>query len=356
MKSKLYGVLIGRFQPLHIGHVELIRESLKIFDVLIVLIGSCNVTTSVKNPFTAKQREKMFLLEFEEEIKQGKIKLDFLRDYYYDDSLWIQRVKDIVYYNIDPIDKEDLNICITGNYKDQSSYYLKLFPDWGYMKVKDNLTCDKESNEVIHAANIREELFQGRYSKYIPDSNRTEILKIVGMSNSFYNLKEEYEFIKKYKKAWSNSPYPPIFVTVDCIVECEGKILLIKRGESPGKGKWALPGGFINQNETLQEAAFRELEEETGLLSLNRLKNLKPKLNFTCDFPDRSQRGRTITSVFYIKLLKSSDGSYPKIQAKDDAQDIYWIDKNKLPNSTQFHDDHYQIIERLYYKELPNRF
>lgn len=130
--------------------------------------------------------------------------------------------------------------------------------------------------------------------------------------------------------------YPRASVTVDCVVLAKNvatfKILLIQRGREPFKGNWALPGGFIEMDEELEEAAKRELEEETNL----RAKHLKQL--FTVGTPGRDPRGRTI-SVIYGALLNETKA----IIANDDAQNAKWFDINQLP---QLAFDHDEIIQR----------
>ncbi|NCV82699.1 MAG: NUDIX domain-containing protein, partial [Actinobacteria bacterium] len=79
----------------------------------------------------------------------------------------------------------------------------------------------------------------------------------------------EREFIASYKKQYESLPYPPIFVTADAVVIQSGHVLMIKRRSEPGRGLWALPGGFVNANtdKSVEDAAIRELREETGITS-----------------------------------------------------------------------------------------
>lgn len=112
-------------------------------------------------------------------------------------------------------------------------------------------------------------------------------------------------------------------VTTDCIIikkTSEPEILLIKRKEDPFKDKWALPGGFVEIEEDLEEAAHRELEEETGISGLQ-LKQFK-----TVGTPGRDPRGRTI-SVVYFGYLRTNQ----KISAGDDAANADWYALNELP-------------------------
>ncbi|MGV3531461.1 MAG: NUDIX hydrolase [Chthoniobacteraceae bacterium] len=113
--------------------------------------------------------------------------------------------------------------------------------------------------------------------------------------------------------------YPRAALTVDCVVfgldEGELKILLIQRGLAPFKGKWALPGGFVRVDETLDEAARRELEEETGLHKVF-LEQL-----YTFGTVNRDPRERVV-SVAYYSLVKLAE--HPPSGATD-ASDAAWF-------------------------------
>ncbi len=126
--------------------------------------------------------------------------------------------------------------------------------------------------------------------------------------------------------------YPRPAVTVDCVVfgldEGALKILLIERNSPPCAGSWALPGGFVDQNETLDGAARRELEEETGLRDVF-LEQL-----YSFGDPGRDPRGHTVTVAYYA--LVRQDRHTP--QAATDASDAAWFPVNKLPRLAFDHD------------------
>ena len=119
--------------------------------------------------------------------------------------------------------------------------------------------------------------------------------------------------------------YPRPALAVDCVVfavdERELKVLLIRRGQPPFQGKWALPGGFVRIDESLEDAARRELEEETGLQKVF-LEQL-----YTFGAPDRDPRERVV-SVAYYALVKLSDHA---VRAATDASDAAWFAVSKLP-------------------------
>src|SRR4028118_1903260 len=119
--------------------------------------------------------------------------------------------------------------------------------------------------------------------------------------------------------------YPRAAVTVDCVVfgldEGELKVLLIQRGLQPFKAKWALPGGFVRLEETLDEAARRELAAETGIT------NVYLEQLYTFGAVERDPRERVV-SVAYYALVKSAQ--HPATGASD-ASDAGWFPVTKLP-------------------------
>ena len=119
--------------------------------------------------------------------------------------------------------------------------------------------------------------------------------------------------------------YPRAALTVDCVVfgfdEGELKVLLIERGLEPFKGRWALPGGFVRVQETLDEAARRELLEETGL------RNVFLEQLYSFGEIERDPRERVV-SVAYYALVKLSDH---RAKAATDAANAQWFLVSKRP-------------------------
>ena len=162
----------------------------------------------------------------------------------------------------------------------------------------------------------------------------------------YQNLIEEKVFIDNYIKSWSHTPYPPTFSTVDAIVIQSGHILLVQRKEQPGKDLWAMPGGFIKIDETLEESCIRELREETKLkVPVPVIKGSIVK-NRTFDNPRRSLRGRTITQAFLIQL--KNEEPLPKVKGNDDAKEAEWKTLIEFYDmETVMYEDHYHIIKKM---------
>jgi bifunctional NMN adenylyltransferase/nudix hydrolase len=159
----------------------------------------------------------------------------------------------------------------------------------------------------------------------------------------FEPMRAEWQEVAEEHAKWAGSPYPPVFVTVDAVVRMADHVLLIRRGRSPGKGLLALPGGFIEQRETVYQSAVRELEEETGLRLLPSTMTAALKEVRVFDHPDRSQRGRVITHAHYFAFGESR---LPEIAGSDDAVEAKWVPIEQLAGmEDQFHDDHFHILD-----------
>ena len=131
--------------------------------------------------------------------------------------------------------------------------------------------------------------------------------------------------------------YPRPRLTVDSVIfgldeSSRLKVLLIQRGHDPYKGTWALPGGFVDMEEPLVEAALRELKEETGVSDIY-IEQL-----YTVGTPNRDPRGRVVTVVYFALINLAQH----KISADSDAQDVRWFPASALP-ALAF--DHADILE-----------
>jgi 8-oxo-dGTP diphosphatase len=145
-------------------------------------------------------------------------------------------------------------------------------------------------------------------------------------------------FEAKFKTMSYTYPYPKASVTVDIVIFCKSmqhtKVLLIQRGNEPFRNLWALPGGFIEMDETLEESAVRELHEETGLQEV-RLHQFK-----TYGDPGRDPRGRTISIVFY----GFTDISNSLVAGADDAKNAGWFARDEIPDMAF---DHNKVLDEL---------
>ncbi len=121
--------------------------------------------------------------------------------------------------------------------------------------------------------------------------------------------------------------YPRPMLTADCmVVNDRNEILLVRRGNEPFKGCWALPGGFMEMDETIEHCAVRELEEETGI----KVNEKDIRLIGVYSAPGRDPRGRTVTAAYSLTLSHSATRSLSAV-AGDDAAEVRWWPLDSLP-------------------------
>jgi bifunctional NMN adenylyltransferase/nudix hydrolase len=343
IKEKKFNVVvyIGRFQPVHNGHIEVIRSAAKLAHRVIIVVGSADKPRTYKNPFFYQERKALL---------HGAIKEHRLADQYdtaftvapnidtiYDDTAWMVRIQSIVGANSYPGDK----IGIIGHAKDQSSDYLRWFPQWEFI--------DHALVEPLDATQIRDLYFRESMNpSFIQSVVPTSVLHFMNGfagGHDFTQIIKERSFLNAHARMWAAAPYPPTFQTADVVLIQAGHILMVKRRAEPGKGLWALPGGYLNAktDATIFDAAIRELIEETGVKVPEKVLRGSVKSSKVFDAIGRSERGRIITQAFFIAL---SDGEWnlPKVKGSDDAEKAEWIPIYKL-NSSEIFEDHMDIIQ-----------
>jgi bifunctional NMN adenylyltransferase/nudix hydrolase len=335
--SKKYDtlVLIGRFQPLHSAHLEIIKRATALTDQLVIIVGSANQPRTYKNPFTFDERRAM--------IKSAtaglsmQVHVEANTDTIYNDQAWAVRVQGIVSkYNT-----LGGRVGIIGHKKDDSSFYLGMFPQWGYEDV--------ELVEFLSAVDIRDLYFKQQVNyKFIqgvlPETTYDFLLDFAH-TDEYRQIIREREFIAEHNKQYAGLKYPPIFSTADAVVICSGHVLMIRRRAEPGRGLWALPGGYVNANtdKSVEDAAIRELREETQIKVPAPVLRGSIQRSRVFDAIDRSPRGRIITHAFHIQL---PDGELPRVKGSDDAEKARWVPIAEV-QSDQCFEDHFEIIQHF---------
>lgn len=323
-KYKL-AVVIGRFQPFHNGHEEIIRRALLQAEKVMILIGSVDKPRTYKNPWVYSERIDMIQGTLKE---SNRLVFAGLRDYPYNDRKWIYEVNHKIFCYMNENLSGD-KVVLVGHDKDSTSWYLKMFPQYH--------TINCENHEGLNATYIRKRWF---YKMEDGISNMVSEHTLQVMQNEGVgHICEEAKVIEEYKESWSKSPFPPTLVCVDAVVTSGSKVLMVKRAQAPGKDLWALPGGFVDGRETLYQAAVRELLEETGLdLKGTPIMNMK-----TFDHPDRGDRGRTFTTAFHFSI-----SSLPEALQKTDGEtsEVEWFPLNFVHGmSNVIYQDHKDIIQ-----------
>lgn len=344
--SKKYkrAILIGRFQPMHKGHLANFLQGFEVADEIIILLGSSFQPRTPKNPFTWQERDDMISASLDA-AAPGKIySILPIPDFKYSNNGWIEEVQRVVKEH-EP-DIEDKDIAILGYDKDDSSWYNHAFPEWDFISLDGYVEF---GSKPIDATKVRELFFEGHLD-FMRGAVPEPVFKY--MSNwaktSFYSsMVEEYVFYKDYHKKWEPAPFVPIFQTTDAVVVQGGHILLIERGHAPGKGLWALPGGFLNPKETIEDCVIRELLEETKIKIPEIVLRKAITYHKVFDHPDRDLRGRTITQAFLLELT-GGDGKLPKVKGSDDAKSARWFKLSEIKSMGEMiYADHQHIIQTL---------
>lgn len=346
-----YGVFIGRFQPLHSGHEAVIRSALERVSTLIVLVGSARTARDPRNPFTYAERVEVFEHVFRHEMTTGRLVLRPVADHLYSDPAWCAEVQRCVDETILDLQNgggiglhglRDVRVALTGYGKDRSSYYLKLFPEW------DNIQLDSQYG-TFSSTDIRRQFFQRIpvVPKTVVSDEVAAWLDAFKMSETFRGLLEEAEYLASYPTEWGRGP----FVTADAVVIQSGHILLVERGRLPGKGLLAIPGGFLDPNETVRNAAVRELREETrirdekGEIPPAMLASfIDDRKTRVFDHPERSLRARIITHAHLFRLPDRRQ--LFEVTGSDDARAANWYRLGDLKPEL-FFEDHWSIINLM---------
>ncbi|HZY20744.1 MAG TPA: bifunctional nicotinamide-nucleotide adenylyltransferase/Nudix hydroxylase [Ramlibacter sp.] len=330
-------VCIGRFQLLHNAQLALIRRALELAPKCVVVIGSAHQARSPKNPFTWQERADMVRLALAENERARTVFVP-VRDFY-DQERWVQAVRKEV---VQAAGGDQARVVLVGHRKDPTSEYLNNFPAWEL--------DDPGLQGDLHAKALRAALFAtpsmpaalAAIAGQVPPST-VEFLRAWTQLPFFEQLRDGWQQLAAEHDRWADSPYPPVFVTVDALVRMGDHVLLIRRGRAPGRGLLALPGGFIEQRETVYQSALRELAEETGLRLLPSEMATALKEVRVFDHPDRSQRGRVITHAHYFAF---GARMLPEIIGSDDAADAMWVPIAQLTSlEDQFHDDHFHMLD-----------
>lgn len=333
-------IYIGRFEPVHNGHMALLQRALDNARSVIVVMGSAWQARSPKNPFTCQERAGM-MLDALTEADRARVQVLPMRDYY-NEAVWVQAVR----RGVARIAPADARMGLVGHFKDATSSYLSAFPGWELINV--------ERQGRIDATAIRDAYFGAtpgtvgarlnELASQMPGST-LGFLERFAQTPLYPALQEEWRMLRSYRQAWSTAPYPPVFVTVDAVLCCQNHVLLIRRARAPGKGQRAVPGGFIEQRETLWQSCLRELAEETHCeLPEARMRAALQSIA-VFDHPDRSQRGRTITHAHHFDL---GNAPFPAVRADDDAMQVEWVEVEKLAAmEEEFFEDHFHMLDHF---------
>ena len=340
MKKHKQGCVLGRFQFFHYGHEQLIVEAAKLCEKLTVFIGSSQEYGTVKNPLTYKQRKAVVLrcLEFNS-IKDYRVLP--APDVLYDDEVWEDGLAEN--YTFATYRAPIPMYCFDrGDDIEDRPFIGGYFEVYKLENAYDDTISSTKLREAYYLHHLYPDMIYSA-KHMLPKHMPIYSLMYVDALDLIDSVKEFYAFIEdtlEWKAAEEAAPFPlPAFDCVDVIVtdHSTSKILSIIRSQSPGKGKRALPGGFVDKGESWVGAAARELREETGL---------------SCDVSDLyfqlalsagERGGNRNTFVFSVDIENCSGKLVPQVGEVDK---IEWVEVPKIGERGWF-SDHAHIINSV---------
>lgn len=318
-------VLIGRFQPFHRGHEGLLRRALESAPQVVVVLGSAGSARTPRNPFTAAEREAMIRSTLSA-TENARLRFVGQRDVW-DTARWAREVREKVQT------AGSGPVGLVGYRKDDTSAYLDSFPGWTWIDAGRQGELDATPLRTILYGEDPLPVVLERLAHAI-DPRVGEIVEEWARAGHRQEMSEDAVAAEGYARRWGPGP----FVTVDALVRAAGHVLLIRRKARPGRGLWALPGGFLEAGEPLEVASVRELREETGL-DLGSTRSFR---EMVFSHPGRSQRARIVTHAF---LFEPDLEVLPEVVAADDALEARWIPVEALEAMEEsFFEDHFHIL------------
>jgi bifunctional NMN adenylyltransferase/nudix hydrolase len=296
-------VLTGRFAPFCNAHLGVIWQALKDNDEVVIIVTDADFALSSRLPWTADERVAMAraaCADFGDKVR---------------------------FVQTDAPPRHILDMTKVESLAGISFGVIKPISGAEEAALASLYAGDDEALRATVPTAIFDEISALRQSKWFAD------------------FAQEHRYFEDYKAAWKAAPYPVVLVSVDAVIVQSGHLLLVERGRIPGKGLWALPGGFVEPDEWLEDAALRELCEETSL-------DLNPenigrylKGSHVFDDPWRSGRGRVITHAYHFEL---EGKDLPFIYGQDDAAAARWVPLAEIKAMRgRFFDDHGRIISHF---------
>ncbi len=330
-KKYRYAVVIQRCQIYHKGHEKLTQKALEVADEVLFVIGSSFQARSAKDPFNASERSSMVLSTLPGDDRE---RITFLpvRDYY-DDTLWSRDVNAQVSGQCGPGD----SIALIRLKKDDLSCCQDNFPQWPIEVTDSSFNADTAFLRRLYFEVNDADVAVTLMSVYVSPSV-AQYLKEWRSLPEYQLIAAEHAQIERDRKTYGDRPS----VSVNALVTCNGYVLLGKRKHHPGKGLWAIPGGYLGNKESLLACAIRKLKKETLLDIAN--EELKKALVDAKLFshPGRSSRGRDISQIHYFYL---GDHILPSVAETDDLASVNWVSLEKIPDmESLFFGDHFSAI------------
>jgi len=249
--TKNIGIVIGRFQPFHKGHRALINHAIEECDQVVVFIGSSNKLRDFNNPFSNEERKEFILRSY---VNEEKLNIMYLHD---KPSLsdWVSNVYGFLDHLAD-VDLDPSTVNLYTSDKDAEFY--------GETFLFNIVPCKVPG---VSGTSIRKGLYDGNGERSLMPQSTASMVDLIVKTKHWEHMRAEFTqcLSGKARATMAHQFNNPVEPVVHAVVTQSNKVLLVKRNTIRGYGQWAIPGGFLESNESTQAGALRELREETGV-------------------------------------------------------------------------------------------
>ena len=347
-----YAIVIGRFQPVHNGHVALLQAGLQQARRLIVVAGSMHQPRSFKNPFTVAEREQMIRAALPRQ-DQARVQVVGVSVAPYDDAVWLQAVQNAVHASMaahgsDPV---TARVALLGHMKDNSSYYLRIFPHWQWLPFPNVEGIDATSIRHQYFPEEKDAHLEGALSAVLPAST-LDFLHTFRASPAWQALHAERAFLLDFwqRHRYANGSAMPVLCLVQVVVLWRQQVLLVQRQQQPGRGNWALPEALLQAGERLLDAASRALQAAGMEWPAATLKK-HVSATAVWDAPGRNQLGHAISHALCVRWPDDAPdpaGADQKENQKEEAPHTQWQPLAQWRTMHPLlHEDHYFIARHF---------
>jgi bifunctional NMN adenylyltransferase/nudix hydrolase len=342
----------GRMRPPTEPHLKNIRACLLSGQYAFIFVGSAFEAPHFKNPhtfdevvgmirgsLTPAENDRVYIFP----VEDRESNLQWVRD--------VQRITTREAANLKL--GHEPRIALVGYAKDGTSYYLKMFPEWGAVATQAVLG---EQELPVSATDIRHSIYDAEdpaaqvellyrsEPQVIPQGTYVFLRQWVHTAQ-FELMRAEYKFmVKEYLPLFPKNPFtddPQQFPCADGFMYHAGSVCLVQRGQMPGLGLWASPGGHKRAYQTFEEAMLDEVNQETQILDLNDWLTRDMLASFIrgekmLDNPWRSNREVTFSMAY--GLVIPAHYPRPAIKGADDARQARWWNTDEVVRSMMFED------------------
>lgn len=364
----LYAVIIGRFQPFHVGHLYLLKQAQQLSDRLIVVVDSCSASRSIHSPLDAATRVHTLetILKDTLGLKRKNFDVVEVEDHLYNPALWVTKVQG----EVERISREcDDIVLVVGDKGNPRDYQLdRKFPKWRV----ETVPLFQQDNIPVQSSDIRQKLFSMMYEEdrgyfvtfdapwnalpfpphdtfdhylraALPQPSHRDLVNTLLEPDTFLPNATYRALIREHFLI--SETRDPVKSVIHAVVMSSGYVLLNRVKDEIGEGLYTLPEVPVHST-TMEDSLVDLISNNIGLgVQRDLLKRVYLREQKVFDSLQRSLRGRIISNSFFFDL---GEGKLPSIRPLEGTEwvGIDWV----LRHQNQLFEDHASIIKYFLYR------